>query len=60
MNERNYKGYTLGQYYKNGRKTKFWYADLDGKEQAADYSTLWSIKHRVDDLIYNQRVSANA
>lgn len=51
MNERDYKGYTLGQYYKDGAKTLYWFAELNGAEVVVDYSTLWATKNRVDELI---------
>lgn len=48
MNERDYKGYTLSQYYKNGTKQKYWSIELDGAEVAFDKSTLWAAKDWVD------------
>lgn len=57
MNERDYKGYTIGQYYKNGANTKYWYADKDGVEVVIDYSTLRMVKNRIDELIDRLRIS---
>ena len=51
MNERDYKGYTVGQYYKNGGSTKAWFAELDGVEVITGYSTLTITKHRINELI---------
>ena len=58
MNERDYKGYTLGQYYKNGRKQKFWCVELNGVEVAFDKSTLWAAKDSADNHAYKLRLGA--
>tara|TARA_R110002153_G_scaffold15727_1_gene55870 strand:+ start:410 stop:607 length:198 start_codon:yes stop_codon:yes gene_type:complete len=52
MNERDYKGYTLGQYCKNGRKTLYWAVELNGVEIGHDQSTLRAAKDIADHDLY--------
>jgi len=60
MEERDYKGYTLAQYYKNGTKQKYWVVELDGVELAHNLSTLWAAKDRVNYLIYTGNVNEHS
>jgi hypothetical protein len=52
MNKRDYKGYTLGQYYKDGRKTLYWFVELRGVELYFDQSTLTAAKGCADTHAY--------
>jgi hypothetical protein len=55
MKERDYKGYTLGQYYKDGRKTLYWFVELNGVEIGYAQSTLTAAKAIVDHDLYKLR-----
>jgi hypothetical protein len=48
MTEYQYRGFLICSYLKNGRNTKYWLVVLNGKEVAADYSTLYGAKNWVD------------
>jgi hypothetical protein len=55
MNDRDYKGYNIAQYYKNGMRTLYWCVELSGVEVAHDLSTLMAAKDAADHHIYKLR-----
>jgi hypothetical protein len=48
MTEYEYRGFLICSYLKNSRNTKYWMVELNGKEVAADYSTLAGAQNWVD------------